>query len=225
MQCGSGVSKSEYLGIQMNKKNYITSYCRIHKNEVSINGETMFSDAAATNSVDFLKAVYKKFELAYPKFYKMDSLCKLAFLCSDLLMRTNKVTEHFASEDIAIVIANSASSLEIDTEHQSTINDKNNYFPSPAVFVYTLPNILIGEIAIRNVIKGENSFFIFDKFDAHFMSSYINSVLNTGKAKCCITGWVDFYENEYDAFLYTVEQTAGVLSLENTEEQLNNLYK
>ena len=209
----------------MKETNYITAYTKISSGTVSLNGNVEYKPAETLPAVDFLKSAYKHFELGYPKFYKMDSLCKLAFVASELLIRSNKVTGNYSSGDIAIVIANSAASLEVDTEHQATIADKNNFFPSPAVFVYTLPNILIGEIAIRNVIKGENTFFIFDKFDARFMSSYINSLLDTGRAKCCITGWVDFYEDQYEAFLYTVEKKPGEKTIEHTEEQLNNLLK
>jgi hypothetical protein len=208
----------------MTQKNYITSFCSIKSEKVIINNVVDYSDFTQANATDFLKSAYKHYQLNYPKFYKMDSLCKLAFVNSELLLRSSKIIEKYKSEDIAIVIANSASSLEIDTEHQTTISDKNNYFPSPAVFVYTLPNILIGEIAIRNSIKGENTFFIFDKFDADFMSSYINSLLNTNKAQCCIVGWVDFYENKYESFLYTVEKQPGLLNIEHNEEQLKILY-
>jgi hypothetical protein len=208
----------------MSQKNYITSFCKIGSGNVSINDVIDHTDSVSAGSVDFLKLAYKHYQVNYPKFYKMDSLCKLGFLTSELLLRSSKILEKYKSEDIAIIIANSTSSLEIDTEHQSTISDKNSYFPSPAVFVYTLPNILIGEIAIRNSIKGENTFFIFDKFDAEFMASYIDSLLNNNKAKCCIVGWVDFYENKYESFLYTVEKQKGTLSIEHTSEQLNILY-
>lgn len=207
----------------MEQKNYITSLCSIKNGVVSLDGATGFSDKSL-ESIDFIKAVYKEYQLSYPKFYKMDNLCKLAFVASELLLKNNPLTKKYASEDIAIIIANSASSLEIDTEHQRTISDKNNYFPSPSVFVYTLPNILIGEIAIRNSIKGENSFFIFDKFDADFMSSYINSLMNGNKAKSCITGWIEFYENNYEAFLYSVEKERGTLKIEHTAQELKKLY-
>ncbi len=207
----------------MEQKNYITSLCSIKNGIVSLDGVSGFSDKSI-DGVDFIKAAYKEYQLSYPKFYKMDNLCKLAFVASELLLKNNPLTKKYASQDIAIVIANSASSLEIDTEHQRTISDKNNYFPSPSVFVYTLPNILIGEIAIRNSIKGENSFFIFDKFDAEFMSSYINSILDSSKAKCCITGWIELYENKYEAFLYTVEQQEGTLKTEHTAQELKKLY-
>ncbi len=207
----------------METKNYITSYCSIKSGKVNVNGKETYSDINLS-SVDFIKSVYKQFQLNYPKFYKMDHLCKLAFVASDLLLKSNPIMQKYAPEDVSVIIANSASSLEIDTEHQNTISDKNNYFPSPAVFVYTLPNILIGEIAIRNCIKGENTFFIFDKFDADFMGSYINSLLNGSKAKCSLTGWVDFYENNYEAFLCTVEKEEGILNIEHNSEQLNKLY-
>ena len=221
MQCSSIISENR----KMNNINHITAICSIKDGNVKINNNIDFTTTENGSAVDFMKSVYLHYQMSYPKFYKMDSLCKLAFITSELLLKENKITDKYKPEDIGVIIANSASSLEIDTEHQKTISNKENYFPSPAVFVYTLPNILIGEIAIRNKIKGENTFFIFDKFDAEFMTTYINSLLNTDKAKCCITGWVDFYENKYEAFLYTVEKQSGNLTIEHTAEQLNNLYK
>jgi hypothetical protein len=208
----------------METKNHITAFCKVDSGTINLNHALIFSEPEHEDPVSFFKSAYKHFMLNYPKFYKMDKLCQLAFVCSDLLMKDSRITEKYCTEEIAIIIANGSASLEIDTEHQSTISDSNNYFPSPAVFVYTLPNILMGEIAIRNKIKGENTFFIFDKFDADFMSSYVDSLLNTGKAKCCIAGWVDFYENKYSAFLYIVEKQAGVLNVEHKAEELNSLY-
>ncbi|MCW3101643.1 MAG: 3-oxoacyl-ACP synthase [Bacteroidetes bacterium] len=209
----------------MSDVNYISAFCRISSGKVNVNHSIMFTGEQDEAPPAFIKSVYKHYQLNYPKFYKMDSLCQLGFIASELLLKDNKLTEKYNKEEIAIVISNGSSSLEIDTEHQQTISDKANYFPSPAVFVYTLPNILIGEIAIRNLIKGENTFFIFDKFDAQFTAQYINSLLNSGRAESCIAGWVDFYEGNYDAFLYTVEKTQGVIRAEHTAEQLLNIYK
>jgi hypothetical protein len=208
----------------MNKVNYISAYCSIKDGNVVINNTIDYTSLDSTNAVDFLKSTYKHYQISYPKFYKMDSLCKLAFLTSEVLLKNNPLNDKYKPEDIAIIVANSASSLEIDTEHQHTIEDKNNYFPSPANFVYTLPNILIGEIAIRNSIKGENTFFIFDKFDIRFMNQYVNSLLNTEKAKVCIVGWVDFYQNNYESNLYIVETTNDTgIKLEHTIENINKL--
>jgi hypothetical protein len=208
---------------RMNQQNHITSFCSIQAGQVNINHSIAFSEQALA-PVEFLKSTYKHYQLNYAKFYKMDNLCKLAFLTAELLLKNNPVTEKYKKEDIAIITANSASSMDVDQEHQRSIADKNNYFPSPSAFVYTLPNILIAEIAIKHGIKGENAFFIFDMFNAHFMSEYVNSLLNTGKAMCCIAGWADFYEGHYHAFLYTVEKQSGILSTKHSPEALEKLF-
>ena len=206
------------------QNNYITSFCTIGSGRVNINHSIAFTDESTASPVDFLKTVYKHYQFNYPKFYKMDQLCKLAFIASELVLKNNPLSEKYPAADIAIVISNSASSLDIDQEHQRSITDKNNYFPSPSAFVYTLPNILIAEIAIKNSIKGENAFFIFDNFNGTFMGEYVNSLLNTGKAACCIAGWVDFYEENYKACLYTVEKQSGILNIRHTPEELEKLF-
>lgn len=208
----------------MNQQNYITSFCSIQAGQVNINHSIAFSEPTTLAPAEFLKSVYKHYQLNYAKFYKMDNLCKLAFLAAELLLKNNPLADHYKKEDIAIIIANSASSMDVDQEHQRSINDKNNYYPSPSAFVYTLPNILIAEIAIKNGIKGENAFFIFNAFNAAFMSEYVNSLLNTGKAKSCIAGWADFYEGHYQAFLYTVEKQSGILNAEHSPEALETLF-
>lgn len=208
----------------MSQQNYITSFCSVQTGQVNINHSIAFSEQETLAPVDFLKSVYKHYQFNYAKFYKMDNLCKLAFIASELLLKNNPVTERYNKEDIAIITANSASSMDVDQEHQRTITDKNNYFPSPSAFVYTLPNILIAEIAIKNGIKGENAFFIFDTFNPVFMSEYVNSLLDSGKATCCITGWVDFYDGQYQAFLYTVEKQSGILNTKHSPEALEKLF-
>jgi len=155
----------------------------------------------------------------------MDDFCKLGFLACELLLNHNNISTAYNKEDIAIILASSASSLQTDTKHQATIEDANNYFPSPSIFVYTLPNILIGEIAIRNQVMGENTCFIFRQFNTEFMSADVNSLLNSGRASCCISGWVDLYEDNYEAILYMVEKKAGKFGLEHTSENIKSLLK
>ena len=111
----------------------------------------------------------------------MDDLSKLSFLAADVLLK-NEQLDTEGENNIAIVLSNRASSLETDRAHQKTIQDQNNYFPSPAIFVYTLPNICIGEISIKHKLYSENSFFIFDNFNAQHLLDYANSLINDKKA-------------------------------------------
>lgn len=200
------------------KKTYIKATCTIQKNEIILNGKSVFN-LEPTNFSDFAKKAYQHFEINYPKFFKMDNLSKLAFLTAELLLK-NEISEE-QENNIALVFANKSSSLDTDVKYQDSIVDSENYFPSPAVFVYTLPNICIGEISIKHQLKSENTFFIFDRFDSEFMINYSNLLLNTNKAEKVLCGWVEYYNEEYKAFLYIIDKEG---SIENNKINIETAY-
>ena len=200
-------------------KTYIQSYCTIQNNEIILNGEMIFKLDSNLFS-DFSKKSYQHFDVNYPKFFKMDNLSKLAFLVAELLLK-NEIDE-IKENNIALVFANKSSSLDTDVKYQNSISDKTNYFPSPAVFVYTLPNICIGEICIQHQLKSENSFFIFDAFNSEFMTNYANILLHTKKAEKVLCGWVEYYNEEYKAFLYLVANEGKTEHNKRTIEKLYN---
>jgi hypothetical protein len=109
--------------------------------------------------------------------------------------------EKFQSEEIGIIFSNANSSLDTDIKYEASIATA----ASPSLFVYTLPNVLIGEICIRHHIKGEAACFVFDIFDAMFQCNYVHSLLETGKVKTCISGWADYYSGKAEAFFYLAE--------------------
>jgi hypothetical protein len=100
-----------------------------------------------------------------------------------------------------------------------------NDLPSPALFVYTLPNITIGEISIRNNFKGENAFFIFEQFDAGFIGQYVSSLLNNNNLQVCICGWVELLKEEYKAALFLVEKVKKEEVTLFTKEQIANIFR
>jgi hypothetical protein len=62
---------------------------------------------------------------------------------------------------------------------------------SPALFVYTLPNIVMGEIAIRNQFKGENTFFVSAQNDISFVEKYIEMLFANGVADLVMAGNIE----------------------------------
>ncbi len=195
---------------------YISSYCAIKQNAVYLNGSEVFS-TDETELKPFLKAAYKNLNLNYAKFFKMDNLSKLSLLATEYILRN---IEEF-DKDMAIVFSNNASSLETDRIHQESIEDATNYFPSPAVFVYTLPNIGIGEISIKYQLQGENAFFVFDEFNAEVLYNYQNILLQTKKCEQILAGWVNVDSNTYEAFIYLISPKG---SIEHNIENLDKLY-
>ncbi|WP_348052860.1 hypothetical protein [Mucilaginibacter sp.] len=167
---------------------------------------------------EFLVDIYKHFELNYTRFYKMDRLSKLGWLTSELLLKESFDKEKYNPAEVGIVFANANSSLDSDVKYMSSVSD----IPSPALFVYTLPNIMIGEISIRNHFKGEAAFFVSESFDATFMEQYINNLFYNDIFKACICGWVDVLGNDYKAVLFLVEKGNGIISF--TTDNMNKYF-
>lgn len=169
--------------------------CIIENGSITVDGEVVFQEDLPHFN-DFAKAVYKKFGFDYPKFHKMDALSKLAFMASEMVLRDEE------NKNTALVFANRSSSLDTDMKYQESISSAENYFPSPAVFVYTLPNICLGEISIRHQLQTENAFFVTDKLDEDFMNLYAGQLLKSGKADRVLVGWVELYGENYKGFVY-----------------------
>ena len=204
----------------MKTENYIKSYCRIEANTVFLNNQKIFETSTSSFS-EFIKAAYKELKIEYPKFFKMDDLSKLAFLTAELILRDETTAD--GEDDIALVFANKSSSLDTDIKHQKTIQNKDDYFPSPAVFVYTLPNICVGEISIKHQLKTENAFFVLDHFNAAFMTEYTQQLIVSGKAKKVLCGWVEFYQESYKSFVYLVDKEGIEIHNKITVNKLYNL--
>jgi 3-oxoacyl-[acyl-carrier-protein] synthase-1 len=164
---------------------------------------------------------YRSLQVDYPKFFKMDGLSKLGFLASEMIFKDDE-NRFSPSENIAIIGFNRSSSLDIDTQYQATIADNDNYFPSPSLFVYTLPNIVTGEIAIRNCFFGETFFYICKEFDAkQFVKTVKNAFFDTSTTAVLAT-WIEHFEEKSEVFMVLVE--GGIGDVEFTEEQLSFLY-
>ncbi|MEP6465475.1 MAG: hypothetical protein ABJB05_04185 [Parafilimonas sp.] len=182
------------------------------------NNKQLFVEKADTIQ-SFLLAVYQFLKIDYPKFYKMDNLSKLGFLASEVLLKEQNL--NFAPEEIGLVLTNANASLDADIKYfQST-----KQMASPALFVYTLPNIVMGEICIRNKFKGENSFFVFEDFNADFLVNYVSDLFNNNIYELCICGWIDVVQEDYTAALFLVSNNKAAEALLFTKENMNKLFK
>lgn len=207
----------------------IIAYCHIKNKTVFVNGKVMFEFSDSEDLTNFLGDCYKSLPLAYPKFFKMDPQCKLGILATECLIRNIPEFELFDKKEMALIFSNSASSIESDRKHIKTISDKQNYFPSPSVFVYTLANIVTGEIAIKHQISGENAFFISEKFDAELMCSYSDILMKKELASTLLAGWINVDGKSAEAFVYCLKSfnfkdIKGSLELNHTSTNLQQLY-
>lgn len=161
---------------------------------------------------NILTSLYKQYIGNYPKYYKMDGLSRLGFIASELLLQaekdfSNEKNEETETTDRAVILFNHSSSIASDKKYIESITDKNNYFPSPSVFVYTLPNIVTGEIAIRNSYHGETSFYILSNKDEEQMRDILKASFLDSQTNSAISGWIDYKdEHHFEAELYLVKR-------------------
>ena len=195
---------------QQNREFTTTHTIRITPEEVILDqrklweGKKELGEQEGKEHHSLLTSLYKQMIGNYPKFYKMDGLSRLGFVASEILLNAEKGDTDVERreeegerllEERAIIFFNHSSSIASDRNYKESINDKNNYFPSPSIFVYTLPNIVTGEIAIRNHFQGETSFFILPDKDERMMEEILQASCRDAQSKSFLTGWID-YEDE-----------------------------
>lgn len=152
----------------------------------------------------------------YPKFHKMDGLCKLGLVASDLLLQAESsqiIGEDRSAqgaelrEDRAVILFNRGGSVDTDRQYQETIDAEDGCFPSPALFVYTLANIVTGEICIRNGYCGESSFYVLPEKDLALMEQMVEESFADSSTQSALWGWVDYAdEHTFEAEICLTEK-------------------
>ncbi len=206
-------------------KPIISHYCYIKNNRIFLDGRLFYAADREENRQDFLKKAFRYTEVKYPNFFKMDDYSKLGMLAAEVLLKSKPILGS-QGRRTGIVLSNSQATLNTDLKFQESIGNVNAFFPSPAVFVYTLPNIMAGEIAIRHQFFGENAFFVSSSFDFVWHEFYVNNLLQNKKIENCLTGWVDVENDMMEAFVYLVqnEQDQAQNAILHQADELKKLY-
>lgn len=197
----------------------IKTYCHISNYSVTVNGADL--DGLNVDTDDILKEIYQHLAIDYPKFYKMDNLSKLGVLGVELLKNSAAFLLDLKEDELGIVLQTEKGCLESDMNHQARVDEKS---PSPAIFVYTLSNIVIGEISIRNKWFGESIMFINTEDDLAGVIRHSTSLIDINKAQACLIGTVDSFEGQHNLNLAIVDKN-GVgpdFNLENLKHIFEN---
>lgn len=199
----------------------IVAYSKLNNKNLVVD-DKIVATCTSEKLSDWFTEVYHALGLNYMKFFKMDRLSKAGFLAAESLLQNRITDRETVKTDWAIAIANSSASLDDDTHYQTTIQNADNYYPSPAVFVYTLANIVAGEIAIRNKIGGETSFYINENCDAKQIKIIAENALADSEIKTVLTGWVEHFGETTNVILMLVEKD-GNEKIEFNELEISKL--
>jgi len=179
---------------------------------VHISPDAVFLDGKAIpvegTGAALLAALYRSRVKDYPKFFKMDPLCRLGFLAAELLVE-GEPGRFTPREDRAVLLMSRTGPLSDDRQYQKTIAD-DAYFPSPALFVYTLANIVTGEIAIRNKYEGDTTAYELPAFSAEAIVETVRCAFEDRVTQSAVCGWAEAPDaDRYEALLMLVDRSAG----------------
>lgn len=150
--------------------------------------------------------LYKRFVGNYPRFYKMDMQSRLAFIATELLLNAEGKQRFVECSDRAVIFIGRSGSIVADRAYYDSIKDPDDYYPSPERFVYTLPNIGTGEVAIRNHYHGETAYYSIEKKDQALIHQIISASFLDSDTKSVLGGWIECAdENEFEADIYINE--------------------
>lgn len=167
----------------------IVSRVELIQNQLYVNQKPVMECEADLDQ--FAKLCYQHLQMHYPKFYKMDTACKWGLIGTEFLLQNQEVASIDPFKK-ALVFQNTSSSLSTDRNYQQSMAS----IPSPALFVYTLPNIVMGEIAIRNQFKGENTFFVAADTNCQTVETYVELLFANEVAELVVAGTIEISEEK-----------------------------
>lgn len=180
-----------------------THHMHLLPSSVELDGKKIDTESTGKQ---LLTDLYKKEVATYPRFYKMDMLSRLGFIATELLLKAEGKERFVDDSNRAVIFIGRSGSIVADRAYYNTIKDPNDYYPSPERFVYTLPNISTGEIAIRNHYHGETAYYSIAKKDDSLINQIIHAAFLDSDTHSVIGGWLECEEeNEFEADLYINE--------------------
>lgn len=195
---------------------YIEKHLRWKNDEVFLNGKKI-ANLNGLSALDATEYLYKQIPTVYPKFFKMDLLSRVAFVASELF---SLLPHKLQQEKIAVVLSTSSGCIEVDKKFEESRQE----FASPALFVYTLPNIMLGEICIRNGFKGEQTCTISPEIQSEWLMWHVQDLIVNRDTQACLCGHVEATSKLIDvSMMWVLENSNQPDSLPFDLLHINNL--
>jgi hypothetical protein len=171
---------------------------------VSLSKDALLADGQVLHQLqgdslsEAITTLYRSLGISYPKFFKMDLLSKAAFLATEVMVQL--LGDISDKDRVATVLTTSNGCMDVDEKFEASRTE----LASPALFVYTLPNIMLGEICIRNQFKGEQMCTLSEQLDIPFTAFYVTDLLQQRHASACLCGFAEAYGDQLDVRLIWV---------------------
>jgi hypothetical protein len=111
----------------------------------------------------------------------------------------------YEKEKIAVMLMTGNGCLDVDKRYLHSTET----IASPSLFVYTLPNIMLGEICIKHGFKGEQLCMVDTLPNETEIQFWVNDILQNRNMDACLCGWVDALEDKQTVHLLWIDKKKG----------------
>lgn len=164
--------------------------CTITRKRITSGDKILFE---ASDGIDFFQSAYDALTINYPRYFKVDHLSKLALLASAVIFPERIIEEHAYST--GLVLSTHHGSLDTDMRFW----ESTKQVASPSLFVYTLANVMAGELCIRYGIKGENYCFATIGFQPQWHAEQSKLLRHHANLKQVLHGYANYINGYYEA--------------------------
>ena len=195
---------------------YIHHVVSLSQEALSLDG-TVLHQLQGTSPGETATTLYRQLGISYAKFFKMDLLSKATFLATEVLLQA--VGEIADRDRVATVLTTDSGCMDVDEKFETSRAE----LASPALFVYTLPNIMLGEICIRNQFKGEQMCTLAPALNTAFTEFYVTDLIEQRNTAACLCGFAEAYDDRLDVRLIWVSPEPKGQAF--TTDQLNRIFR
>jgi hypothetical protein len=197
----------------------IVHFSRLTHRALIVDGRTLVELSACEekNSLVRIHLLYKKAAFNYPKFFKMDPLCKAGMLC--LLPFAEYLNTHPQASEGGLLFFTDTGCRLTDEEHIRLMNSSS---ASPAVFVYTLPNIILGEWSIFSRWVGYGQCFLMPAFNALYVAQRMAAFKADFPRAPLVAGWCSVNDDFFEGILLICHDSKA--SETELAKQISHIY-
>lgn len=196
-------------------KAYIHHYLNWQNEKIFLDGNLKATAPKDLSIEEILNFHFRQENISYAKYFKMDLSSRLGFLASYMLSKNFEIEN---SDTTGIVLSTCHGSLAVDKAFEQSRHE----IPSPALFVYTLPNIALGEICIYHKIKGPQVCLMEEIFNPELLAATTKDFFERERASALFLGHWDATEAALSAKIAWISLKESALPL--TAETLANTF-
>jgi hypothetical protein len=180
-----------------------------------VNGEARTT--ATGNLEDDLLSAWLSSGLEQPRFHRMDRSSKLLALATAPFFAPGGALYSLEKDRIGSVICGRSGSMDTDVGYDDQLRSEGH--AGPGLFVYTLPNIAMGELTIMHGLHGSGLCLLSERPDPEQMRLACKVLIDFHGMEVVVCGWSDIFADQAAATFILVTK-AYLDSCNNHELQV-----